>query len=173
MNTHADKAQENKNQATANEPVKKPRGNEFAAPFVDARSETIAQRKLQILANNHTARQPQPIQKQSSEGTIQRQAINGIDVYVDGGGYPVWTQADIKWHMTMKDSNRWHITKSDRSMSYWFTCDAGTVTSTNPKKAEYGGHKEKHASLDKAPPTVKQFVETYISTIIKVTDKEP
>nr|WP_308936671.1 DUF4157 domain-containing protein [Duganella radicis] len=83
----------------------------------------------------------------TSAGTapIQRQLIGTVNVFVDGAGYPVWTQEDETWHMTMKDTKRWHITKSDRSMSYWFIVDAGTVTSTKPTKKEYGGHKEKHA----------------------------
>jgi hypothetical protein len=111
------------------------------------------------------------------KATIQRTKVgakpNQVDVYVDNGGYPIWKQDGEIWHLTMKDDTRWHITKGDRSMSYWFNVDAGTVTSVEPKKAEFGGHREKHSSLSKAPDKVKKFVTNYISDIIKVTEAEP
>jgi hypothetical protein len=116
----------------------------------------------------------QALQRQAVPGAapIQLQKIAGIDVFVDGASYPVWTQGGIDWHLTMKDSNRWHVTKSDRSMSYWFTCDAGEVRSTKPTKAEFGGHKAKHQSLDDAPAEVSKFITDNISAIIRVTDKK-
>lgn len=111
------------------------------------------------------------------KATIQRTKVGAdgkkVDVYVDNGGYPLWKQGGETWHLTMKDGTRWHITRADRSMSYWFNVDAGTVTSVEPKKAEFGSHREKHSSLSKAPDDVKKFVTNYISDIIKATDPEP
>ncbi len=220
MKTHADTTLDSKGRAITSNPAEKQQSDQVNNQFVDARSETIAQRKLQSMVNDYSAQQMQPVQrKANSTGfpdglkagiesdaasmgdtalqrasitvgpnnvtvdalgsktiqreVIQKQLIDKINVYVDGGGYPIWTQEGIDWHMTIKDTNRWHITKSDRSMSYWFEVDAGAVTSVAPKRAEYGSHREKHKSLDEAPGEVPKFVKNNISKIIKVTDKEP
>lgn len=52
MNTHADKTQENKNQLVANSVSQKQSGGESTFQFVDNRTEAVAQRKLQEIANN-------------------------------------------------------------------------------------------------------------------------
>jgi hypothetical protein len=52
MNTHVDKTQENKSQAVTNAISQKQIGGESTFQFVDNRPETIAQRKLQEMANN-------------------------------------------------------------------------------------------------------------------------
>lgn len=52
MNTHADKTQENKGRAVANSLPKQQSNGEPAFHFVDNRPETIAQKKLQEMANN-------------------------------------------------------------------------------------------------------------------------
>lgn len=137
------------------------------AALTAASPAAIALQRFQQLANGTAQLMPS-----GSQGTIQRQRIGKVDVYVESG-YPIWEQGGVRWHLTMKDRDRWHITKSDRSMSYWFTVDAGTVTPTKPKKAEFGGHKEKHKSLDDAPDDVKDFVIGNITAIISVTDEEP
>lgn len=95
MNTHVDKAQENKSQSVANGMSQMQSGGESAFQFVDNRPEAVAQRKLQEMANNspqvkqlrafqeivdnYSAQQQQPIQKKenktinnSSNAVIQR-----------------------------------------------------------------------------------------------------
>ncbi|WLE95747.1 MAG: DUF4157 domain-containing protein [Candidatus Electrothrix communis] len=83
MNTHADKTQENKSQSVANAVAQKQGGGESTFQFVDNRPETIAQRKLQemannspqikqaaqlqTMANNYSVRQQQPIQKKQNK----------------------------------------------------------------------------------------------------------
>jgi len=52
MNTHADKTQENKRQTFANTTSQKQSGGESTLQFLDNRPETVAQRKLQEMANN-------------------------------------------------------------------------------------------------------------------------
>lgn len=52
MNAHADKAQENKSQAVANSIPKLQSNGKSSVQFVDNRSKSIAQRKLQEMANN-------------------------------------------------------------------------------------------------------------------------
>lgn len=52
MNTHADKAQENKSQAVAKSLPKLQSNGESTFQFVDNRPEAVAQRKLQKMANN-------------------------------------------------------------------------------------------------------------------------
>jgi hypothetical protein len=52
MNTHSDKTQENKNQVVVNGMSQKSTSGASTFQFVDNRPETVAQRKLQNLANN-------------------------------------------------------------------------------------------------------------------------
>ncbi|GAA3610244.1 DUF4157 domain-containing protein [Flavivirga amylovorans] len=52
MNTHADKVQENKTQSVSNDHSQKENNSESTLQFIDNRSDFIAQRKLQDLANN-------------------------------------------------------------------------------------------------------------------------
>jgi hypothetical protein len=52
MNTHADKTQKNKSYSVANAFTQKQSGGKSTFQFVDNRPETIAQRKLQEMANN-------------------------------------------------------------------------------------------------------------------------
>ncbi|MCD6068039.1 MAG: hypothetical protein K0S33_2865 [Bacteroidetes bacterium] len=77
MSSHADKAQENKSTSVAETPTKKKAGGETDALFVNNHPEAIVQRKLQNIANNssqvkqlhsvqkmaneHSARLPQPV----------------------------------------------------------------------------------------------------------------
>jgi len=53
LNTHADKRQQNKSQANANELSQQQSGGESTFQFLDIRPEAIAQRKLQETANNN------------------------------------------------------------------------------------------------------------------------
>ena len=103
----------------------------------------------------------------------QLQKIGVCDVYVDNANYPIWEQEGETWHLTMKDSKRWHVTTSDRGQSFWFEVDAGVVTPVDPTKKEYGSHKEKHDNLKNAPVEVARFITKHISEIIKVTEKVP
>jgi len=52
MNTHADKTQENKSQSVSNGEFQMQSGGESTFQFVDNRPQTVAQRKLQEMANN-------------------------------------------------------------------------------------------------------------------------
>jgi hypothetical protein len=54
MNTHADKTQENKRQSVAAEIPQMQSCGESTFQFVDYRSEAIAQRKMQEMANNRS-----------------------------------------------------------------------------------------------------------------------
>lgn len=103
----------------------------------------------------------------------QLQKIGVCDVYVDNANYPIWEQEGETWHLTMKDSKRWHVTTSDRGKSFWFEVEAGVVTPVDPTKKEYGSHKEKHDNLKNAPDEVARFITKHISEIIKVTEKVP
>lgn len=53
MKTHIDKTQENKNQSVTGTISKKRNGGMYAFQFVDNRSETIVQRKLQDIVKNN------------------------------------------------------------------------------------------------------------------------
>lgn len=53
MNIHADKKQENKSHAVANDVSQLRNSSDRAIHFVDNRSETVAQKKIQALANQH------------------------------------------------------------------------------------------------------------------------
>lgn len=80
MNTHADKTQENKNQSVANATSQKQSSGESTFQFFDNRPETIAQRKLQEMANNSTqVSQLKTIQKMadnySAQPVIQKREI--------------------------------------------------------------------------------------------------
>ncbi len=52
MKTHADKSPENKSRAVGNEPAQKQGAEESALQFVDLCPEVVAQRKMQLMANN-------------------------------------------------------------------------------------------------------------------------
>lgn len=60
MNTHAAKAQENRTQPAVGEFSKK-QGTDSAFQFVDNRSEAVAQRRLQEMANRYAAQQLPPV----------------------------------------------------------------------------------------------------------------
>lgn len=68
----------------------------------------------------------------------------------------------------MKDETRWHVSRENRSMSYWFEVKAGNVESVKPKKTEYGNHREKHKELDEAPSEVKNFIAQNITELLRV-----
>nr|WP_222845878.1 DUF4157 domain-containing protein [Flavilitoribacter nigricans] len=68
MNTHADKTQENKNQAVSAAVSQMQSGNDSTFQFEDNRPEAVAQRKLQEMANNS----PRAMQLQA----VQNMAIN-------------------------------------------------------------------------------------------------
>jgi hypothetical protein len=126
--------------------------------------ELIAHELTHVVQQNAGTIQMKPI------STIQRKDIGGVDVRVDRAGYPLFSESGNDWHMTMKDSKRWHITLSDRSCSYWFECDGGVVKSIKPKKAEFGSHPEKHKSLDEAPGNVSKWVKKNITSILAVNE---
>lgn len=172
MYEQVEKSKENRSRAVAqkNNVVKQGFG------FVDNRPQAIAQQKL--VENRYNDKQMKCELRFGSTGntntraTIQRQRIGGIDVYVDKG-YPVWESTNFSWHLTMKDSKRWHITKADRSDSYWFEMDGGFQGGVNPKKAEYGNHKNKHHNLSEAPDNQFAFIRDYIFEIMSVTEQKP
>ena len=95
MNIHADKTQENKNQAIANAVSQKQVGSESTFQFVDNRPEAVAPRKLQELANNspqtkqavqlqamadnYSARQQQSIQKKENNTGLPDNLKTGME----------------------------------------------------------------------------------------------
>ena len=75
MNTRADKTQENKSRSVTNEFRQKQRGGEPTFQFVDNRPETIAQRKLQEMANNCSrVKQLKAIQKMANNNPQTKKA---------------------------------------------------------------------------------------------------
>ena len=108
MNTHAEKTQENKSKAVANDFSQKQKSSESAFQLVDIRQESIAQRKLQELINNssqvknaaqlqsmadnYAAKQQQPIQKKENKTGLPNNLKSGIE---DLSGYPM---NDVKVH---------------------------------------------------------------------------
>ncbi len=73
MNTHADKAQENKNQSISNEGTEKTSRNASVFQFVDNRPEAIAQKKLLEIPNNSTqAKQMRAFKKMVENNTSSR-----------------------------------------------------------------------------------------------------
>jgi len=116
MNTHVDKAQENKSHSVANNASTKQRGGASTFQFADNRSKAIAQRKLhkmannspqskqaaQLLsmANNYSAHQQQPIQKKASPEPSRRENNTGLPDNLKSGienlsGYSL---DDVKVH---------------------------------------------------------------------------
>lgn len=81
MNTFADKIQKNKRQSVANAVSQRPRGGESAFQFVDNRPETIAQRKMQEIANNSPrVKQTIQLRGKTTENVIQ---------LVEAGDHPI------------------------------------------------------------------------------------
>lgn len=76
MNTHADKTQENKSQSVANDVSQKKSSSESTFQFIDNRSEAIAQRKLQEMANDsfHTKKAVQ-LQAMADNYSAQKQPL--------------------------------------------------------------------------------------------------
>lgn len=86
MNTHADKTQENKSQSVASGKSQLQSSGESTFQFVDNRPESVAQQKLQELANNspqvkqvaqlqamagnHSTQQKQPVQKKENNAGL-------------------------------------------------------------------------------------------------------
>jgi hypothetical protein len=75
MNTHADKKQKNQSQSVANEVSQKQRNGESTFQFEDNRSEAVAQRKLQEMANN-SSQTKQAAQLQSLANSRTTSNIN-------------------------------------------------------------------------------------------------
>jgi hypothetical protein len=92
MNTHADKTQENKSQSVSNTISQKQGGGESTFQFVDNRPESIFQRKLQEMANNHSLQQQQPIQKKENNIGLPDNLKSGIE---NLSGY---SMDDVKVH---------------------------------------------------------------------------
>ncbi len=83
MNTHTDKTQEHDNQSVANDRSQSQNQSSATFQFVDNRSSTVAQQKLQEVASNspqvqqatqlqgiadhHATQQPQPVQKKDAD----------------------------------------------------------------------------------------------------------
>ena len=83
MNTHADKAHENKDQAVANGLFKQQSNNESAFQLVDNRTEAIAQRKLQeAIDNSPRVQQLKSYQEManSASNVIQRRPTLPIQI---------------------------------------------------------------------------------------------
>jgi hypothetical protein len=94
MNTHADKTQENKSQSVSAANSQKKSSGESTFQFVDNRPESIAQRKLQEMANNspqikkagqlqakennHSTQHQQPIQKKENNTGLPDNLKTGI-----------------------------------------------------------------------------------------------
>lgn len=91
MNTPAAKTQEKKSQAVANELSQKEHG-EPAFQFADYRQETIAQRKLQEMANSYSAQQQHPIQKKENKTGLSDNLKSGVE---NLSGY---SMDDVKVH---------------------------------------------------------------------------
>ncbi|MCF6324414.1 MAG: hypothetical protein L3J89_08840 [Gammaproteobacteria bacterium] len=73
MNIHADAIQDNKSQSIANTVVQKQSGRESNFQFVDNRSEGLAQKKLQEVANNSPqVRQLKVVQGMANNQIVQR-----------------------------------------------------------------------------------------------------
>ena len=108
MNTHADKTQENKSNAVANTVSQKKSDSKPTFQFADNRAETIAQKKLQEIANNspqakqaaqlksitdnHLAQQQHPIQKKENNTGLPDNLKSGIE---NLSGY---SMDDVKVH---------------------------------------------------------------------------
>ena len=75
MNTHVDKTQENKSQSVANTNSQTWKSGEFTFQFLDNRSETIAQRKLQVMTNeSEQVKHATQLKAISGSPVIQRMA---------------------------------------------------------------------------------------------------
>ena len=72
MNTYADKTQKEKSQSVANSVSQKKNNSESAFSFVDNRPESIAQRKLQEVANNS----PRVSQLRAVQGIANNHSVN-------------------------------------------------------------------------------------------------
>lgn len=66
MDIYADKTQEHQDRAVANGAFQKKHPSASASSFVDNRAETTAQNKLQVMANQHAARQLAPVNHQDN-----------------------------------------------------------------------------------------------------------
>lgn len=74
MKAHADKTQENRRQPVSNDLSKTRHGNKSTFTFVDNRPETVAQRKLQEMANNSPqAKQTAQLQVMTNNYSVQQQ----------------------------------------------------------------------------------------------------
>jgi hypothetical protein len=108
MNTHAEKTQENKNQTVSVADSQKQSEGSSTFQFVDNRPEAIAQRKLQemannslqvkqaaqlqVMANNYSAQQQNPIQKKENNTGLPDNLKSGIE---NLSGY---SMDDVKVH---------------------------------------------------------------------------
>jgi len=108
MHSHADKTQENKNQSVSAVDSQRQSGGESTFQFVDNRPEAVAQRKVQEMANNspqvsqlkafqemadtHSARQHQPVQKKENKTGLPDNLKSGIE---NLSGY---SMDDVKVH---------------------------------------------------------------------------
>lgn len=103
MKSHADKTQENKSQDVANNISRKKSENETTFQFLDIRRETVAQRKLQEMANNNPqVSQLKAFQKMANNYSAQQ--LNGkVNVNNDVG---LEKEADV---MGMKAMNNGEI----------------------------------------------------------------
>ncbi len=80
MNAHVDKIQKNKNQPKKRNHVSQRQAKpESVLRFADNRKETVAQRKLQKVADDYSARQPQPIQKKENKTGLPDNLKSGIE----------------------------------------------------------------------------------------------
>ncbi|MEM8998811.1 MAG: DUF4157 domain-containing protein [Bacteroidota bacterium] len=95
MNTYAEKTQENKRQAVSHGESKVQRSSESTFQFIDNRPEAVAQRKLQemannspqakqaaqfqVMADNHSAQQHNPIQKKKNNTGLPDNLKTGIE----------------------------------------------------------------------------------------------
>lgn len=82
MNTHDGKAPDNKSKAVAHNFLKKQEGVEAASEFVDNRPEAIAQRKLQVMANEGKNNAIQKKANNAINGVIQL-AVDIPQVWID------------------------------------------------------------------------------------------
>jgi hypothetical protein len=77
MNTHSDKTQENKNQVVVNGMSQKSSGGASTFQFVDNRPETIAQRKLQNLANKSLQTVQTSVDVAQKQGLEEEELLQG------------------------------------------------------------------------------------------------
>lgn len=135
MNTHADITQKNKSQSVANEISQKQGGcGESTFQFADNRPEAVAQRKLQVMANNYTTQKLQLIQKKEIDTKTSTQTDDTLPKSISGiihSNDPLPALVQLKktampaWSMLTKlesDSRMKDKTVDENRQAVWDEC---------------------------------------------------